>query len=110
VFCGDANLRDIEINEIGGLPKGVVDCWEAMGSDPNTQYTWDMLNNKNLQMDSKPRCRFDRVFFKTSSSSNSNNVGWKVVSFSLVGTERIHEIALHPSDHFGILVEFDQQQ
>ena len=33
----------------GGLPSNVVDLWEFLGKNIETQYTWDMLINTNLE-------------------------------------------------------------
>ena len=33
----------------GGLPSNVVDIWEFLGKNIETQYTWDMLINTNLE-------------------------------------------------------------
>ena len=34
ILGGDLNLRDWELGKIGGLPAGVQDAWEMLGSDP----------------------------------------------------------------------------
>ena len=37
----------------GGLPSNVVDIWEFLGKNIETQYTWDMLINTNLEESGK---------------------------------------------------------
>ena len=32
-----------------GLPSSIVDVWEFLGKSIETQYTWDMLINTNLE-------------------------------------------------------------
>ena len=55
------------MTEVGGLPRGVVDVWQATGASSVLQYTWDTLRNSNTQMGGsyKPRMRFDRMLLKT---------------------------------------------
>lgn len=107
VFAGDTNLRDREAAEVraevlGANAASVGDAWEHLGCDPATKFTWDQQRNRNLGMAGTPRCRFDRVFFKGGAG------GAAPVALQLVGTDRIPGSGgLHPSDHFGVLTEFE---
>ena len=38
ILGGDLNLRDWELGKIGGLPAGVQDAWEMLGSDPRVKF------------------------------------------------------------------------
>ena len=80
---------------------GVVDIWEETGKRPEAQYTWDMKKNDNLDINFKPRCRFDRLYYRP-----GNHL--KAVYFELVGFERIASCRRFPSDHWGILAHFDK--
>ena len=42
IFGGDTNLRDKEVDAVGGLPTEVLDAWVSCGSPPHAEYTWDM--------------------------------------------------------------------
>ncbi len=71
-FGGDLNMRDAEVTAIGGLPKGFSDLWEATGARNEAKFTWDLTRNTNLTWNQKfkPRCRFDRMFFRENRNSN----------------------------------------
>lgn len=104
IFGGDLNLRDREVEDIGGLQQGIVDIWELCGRALNTCYTWDMSRNDNLDWRPgapKPRFRFDRIYFRPSVPPHL-----KPSSFVLVGQERLQLQGCFPSDHWGILCEF----
>ena len=100
VVAGDLNMRDEELAGFGGLPPEWIDAWEATGKKKECQFTWDMLRNDNLEMNSKwkPRCRFDRVLLRDSKPS-------RVIpsSFNLIGIQRLKPHVCFPSDHWGIL-------
>jgi len=106
VFGGDLNLRDSELVEVGGLPPGTGDCWQTCGSRKEVQFTWDMNRNTNIDFPGKwkPRCRFDRVYLK-SSSQLPVNAG----HFGLIGLQKIFGTASFPSDHWGLLVKLQLQ-
>lgn len=100
IIAGDMNARDKEISSIGGLPNGVIDVWEATGKKPECNYTWDMLRNDNLTIQSKfkPRCRFDRIWVRDSKPSHLIPS-----TFNLVGIQRLKPHVCFPSDHWGLL-------
>jgi len=103
LFGGDLNMRDKEVEKVGGLPSGVQDLWIAMGRRKEVQYTWDMLRNQNKDIGGKfkPRMRFDRVYFKP---SQKNDI--KPEHFGLVGIEKVPGHQVFPSDHWGIFCIF----
>lgn len=100
-FAGDLNLRDKELEQIGGIPPGIDDLWIACGSRPECTYTWDAQRNDNTEIPGrfKPRMRFDRVYLQHSSP-------WKIVPkhFGLVGIEKLKSCGRFPSDHWGLIV------
>ncbi|CAH1797223.1 unnamed protein product [Owenia fusiformis] len=102
VFGGDLNLRDKEVPDI---PDGIVDLWVNTGSRPEAKYTWDMTRNINLpQMQRfKPRLRFDRLYMRPAKQKRAV----KPVYFELIGLEKIHKCGRFPSDHWGLMVHFD---
>ena len=105
VFGGDTNLRDSEVNAIGGLPNGVFDAWEACGSPLTAQYSWDTSENDNMQSAYKAKLRFDRIFIKPAENSQ------KLVpsAFTLVGKERLASCGRFASDHWAIWLEIKVQ-
>ena len=96
VFC--SQLKKV------GIPHQVVDVWEYCGSRKEAQYTWDMRRNDNLEMNCKfrPRCRFDRLFFRPDAAKSV-----KPVYFELVGLSRLTTCRRFPSDHWGLLSHYD---
>jgi len=107
IFGGDLNMRDKELASIGGLPEGVKDAWEEMGSKKEVQYTWDLQRNSNLEWPGKwkPRCRFDRVYVRQSEASSA-----RAVKFGLVGLQKVEGTQSFPSDHWGVRVGLGLQQ
>ena len=103
ILAGDLNLRDKELAELGGLSGGIKDAWIETGSDQSKRFSWDMELNDNLTMQGsrKPRCRFDRVYYRPSSDGKVSPK-----KFDFVGKERLEICDCFPSDHFGILCEF----
>lgn len=110
ILCGDLNIRDKEIEELGGLPQGMVDVWEMCGARPEAKATWDPRRNPNLQLDhpqsngphSRPPAygmRFDRLHVLGG--------GLRPVDFELRGLERVPGRSHFPSDHWAILGHFD---
>uniref|UniRef100_A0A5S6QXT7 Endo/exonuclease/phosphatase domain-containing protein n=1 Tax=Trichuris muris TaxID=70415 RepID=A0A5S6QXT7_TRIMR len=106
-FGGDLNLRD---HEVGTLPEGIVDLWEANGSPVGEKYTWDGIRNGNIASKGgvgksyRPRCRFDRIYMKHSSPKLMSPA-----EFKLVGKRTIRSALCLPSDHFAILCSFKLQ-
>lgn len=96
--------------EVGGIPTGVEDLWISCGSPKECQYTWNCMKNDNIGgfqgAEFKPRCRFDRIYVKHCSTDKGPI--WKPVKFSLVGTERIHRYGRFPSDHWGVMIDFEK--
>ncbi|CAG0881755.1 unnamed protein product [Darwinula stevensoni] len=50
ILAGDLNLRDKEIEAIGGLPEGTFDAWIQSGQRKECQYTFDGTRNSNIQL------------------------------------------------------------
>lgn len=104
VFGGDMNLRDKELDEIGGIPESIYDIWEITGKRPEAKFTWDQERNDNLEMSAKfkPKCRFDRFFIRHSQSK-----GIQPEYLELVGLQRLKSCQRFCSDHWGVLVHFN---
>ena len=101
IFGDDTNLRDKEVDTVGGLPTEVLDAWVSCGSPPHAEYTWDMSENDNLDMGgTEPRLRFDRIFYRP--AENGKEV--KSKAFTLIGKQRL-SCGRFPSDHWGIWLE-----
>lgn len=112
IFGGDLNLRDSELNSIGGLPKGIHDIWQSTGSRKECTWTWDMTRNTNLRWQGKfkPRCRFDRMYFKANKlpiSEANENYTLMPVYFELEGLEKLKSCARFCSDHWAIQSYFE---
>ena len=78
--------------------------WEACGSRKECQYTWDTTRNTNKELPGKfkPRCRFDRVFLRPATTTYA-----MPKFFGLIGLQKIAGYQCFPSDHWGLLVDFD---
>ncbi|KAM3928283.1 tyrosyl-DNA phosphodiesterase 2 [Leptodactylus fuscus] len=102
IFGGDTNLRDKEVEQIGGLPDNTLDIWEFLGKPERCRYTWDTKINNNLRLPYASRLRFDRIFYRTAVD------GSQVVpqSLDLIGTEKL-DCGRFPSDHWGLFCDFD---
>jgi endonuclease/exonuclease/phosphatase family metal-dependent hydrolase len=108
ILAGDLNLRDSEVKSKKEFPElkkqafgsinQIVDCWEYVGSPPNSRFTWFMNSQPQI------RARFDRVYYK------DNQQAEVIQSFSLLGSELIESGASsdssYVSDHCGIVVSF----
>ncbi|XP_072008531.1 tyrosyl-DNA phosphodiesterase 2 [Engystomops pustulosus] len=102
IFGGDTNLRDKEVDRIGGLPSNILDIWEFLGKPEHCRYTWDTKMNNNLKAPYTCRLRFDRIFYRAAED------GSQVVpqSLDLIGTEKL-DCGRFPSDHWGLFSNFD---
>ncbi|CAF1346104.1 unnamed protein product [Adineta ricciae] len=106
LFGGDLNMRQKELYKIGNVPAGIYDLWFANGKPTDCEYTWDMqLNtNKNFSMSaSRPRARFDRLYFRPSSDGS---IKFQPVGFELKGLDIIPSVQRFCSDHWAIQVSF----
>ncbi|XP_050171835.1 tyrosyl-DNA phosphodiesterase 2 [Myiozetetes cayanensis] len=102
IFGGDTNLRDSEVAKLGDLPKNVTDIWEFLGKPQHCRYTWDTDSNTNLNAAYKCKMRFDRVYFRPAAE------GGNIIprSMDLIGLEKL-DCGRFPSDHWGVLCNFD---
>ena len=66
------------------------------------------MRNTNKQMPGKfkPRCRFDRVYFRPATAKESQWVA-QPKFFGLIGLQKIANYQCFPSDHWGLLMDFD---
>jgi len=97
----------VQLQDVGGVPAGVADVWEAAGRRPEAMYTWDLQRNDNLDWSQRyrPRCRFDRLYYRPADQL-------RPVYFELVGLERLSRFngcQRFPSDHWGIVAHFDKK-
>ncbi|CAB3983924.1 Tyrosyl-DNA phosphodiesterase 2 [Paramuricea clavata] len=107
IFGGDTNLRDTEVNAVGGVPSGILDAWASCGSALITKYTWNMAENNNngKAYQRPPKLRFDRIFVRPAKEAKAI----KPSTFSLVGKERLKGCKRFASDHWAIWLEFSIQ-
>ena len=94
IFGGDMNTFDAEIQDIG-LPGAVSDIWQFMGADKKECKTW----NTNFLVH-----RPDRVYF-----GPRDGIVYPT-SFDLVGRDKLVGLDCHPSDHLGILIDFQLRE
>jgi len=103
LFAGDLNIRDSEVEKLG-IPNSIQDLWISLGQRKECQYTWDTMRNSNTEVAGrfKPRCRFDRAYFRSSTKKN-------IVPehFGLCGIEKVSGTQCFPSDHWGLYCIFD---
>ena len=92
--------------QVGGVPRNMVDLWEVTGKSPESTFTWDLDTNDNLdwEWESKPKCRFDRLYMKPA----PDGATVKPVHFELVGLERLPTCRRFCSDHWGILSHLEK--
>ncbi|NWR87861.1 TYDP2 phosphodiesterase, partial [Furnarius figulus] len=102
IFGGDTNLRASEVTKLGELPKNITDIWEFLGKPQHCRYTWDTHSNTNLNAQYKCKMRFDRVYFRP--AVDGGHI--KPRSMDLIGLEKL-DCGRFPSDHWGILCNFD---
>ncbi|XP_009087803.1 tyrosyl-DNA phosphodiesterase 2 isoform X1 [Serinus canaria] len=102
IFGGDTNLRDSEVAKLGNLPDNIKDAWEFLGRPQHCRYTWDTQSNTNLNAAYKCKMRFDRIYFRPAVEGGH----FIPRSMDLIGLEKL-ECGRFPSDHWGILCNFD---
>jgi tyrosyl-DNA phosphodiesterase 2 len=97
-----------QLEAIGGLPNDVYDLWQSTGARKECLYTWDCLRNNNLVMNGKfkPRCRFDRMFYRRAKIDNEE-LRLSPVYFELEGLEKLKSCSRFCSDHWAIQCYFD---
>ncbi|XP_064299205.1 tyrosyl-DNA phosphodiesterase 2 isoform X2 [Phalacrocorax carbo] len=102
IFGGDTNLRDSEVTKLGKLPNNIMDIWEFLGKPQHCRYTWDTHSNTNLDAEYKCKMRFDRIYFRPAAD------GGHIIprSMDLIGLEKL-DCGRFPSDHWGLLCNFD---
>ncbi|MCP3658880.1 MAG: hypothetical protein GY830_00590 [Bacteroidetes bacterium] len=94
VFLGDMNLLERDINP--KLPNYVSDAFKAIGPPKSDEFSYNRLENKNLNNEYPP-ARLDRVYF--------SNKTLKIKKFQLL-KDKIKN-GKPPSDHFGIYCELE---
>lgn len=101
---GDLNLRDKELEAIGGLPPSMEDLWFTCGKRPECEFTWDARRNSNIEGPAsfKAKCRFDRVYMRQADRGRI-----RPKHFGLIGLEKIPSCGRFPSDHWGLMIHFD---
>ena len=121
LFGGDLNLRDNEVLKVG-IPQGMLDVWECVGSPSSKRFTWDIKENDNLNWPypNKPSARYDRLYLMSGQCGSlripecedldfkelENGLG-RDARFELVGKARLSKCGNRfPSDHWGIWAEF----
>ncbi|XP_068050118.1 tyrosyl-DNA phosphodiesterase 2 isoform X2 [Anomalospiza imberbis] len=102
IFGGDTNLRDSEVTKLGNLPDNIKDAWEFLGKPQHCRYTWDTHSNTNLNAAYKCKMRFDRIYIRPAVEGGH----FIPRSMDLIGLEKL-ECGRFPSDHWGILCNFD---
>lgn len=96
IIAGDTNITKRD-EKYFVLPEPWKDIWIELGKDVRWQYSYDSKLNKYAE---KPfRNRFDRIFYQ----------GWDIypISLKLVGTRERE--GTFPSDHFGLLAQFSNE-
>ena len=86
------------------MPKNICDTWEATGSRKECLYTWDCSRNTNLTMNGKfkPKCRFDRLYYRPAKAENETSLTLMPVYFELEGLTRLKNCGRFCSDHWAI--------
>lgn len=95
IFCSDTNILP---DEEKYFFKNWLDAWQENGYDSLKEYTYDTklnLNLKNRNIQKEIRSRIDRIIYKT------NNV------LNLISFELIKGFDVEPSDHYGIMADFE---
>lgn len=105
ILGGDLNMRDAEAKEaIQSIRDNgpddtfdIVDAYAQFGKPRELSKTWLMPGNPTIG------CRFDRIYHNCHRTIEFRSLGH-------VGTEKIPSIGMTPSDHFGLLLDFDLQR
>jgi tyrosyl-DNA phosphodiesterase 2 len=99
IFLGDMNLEDGDLaTDPSAIPPTVVDVWEALGRDSETEITWDMDSNDIFLYETRGvKRRYDRMYA----------AGYVTPTrLHLIGKERL-PCGLFPSDHWGLVADFE---
>jgi hypothetical protein len=104
VFDGMSNLNDENSSEKENLSAKNIqhrckDVFVLAGKPKEGEYSWDTTINHNLNIQFKSRLRFDRIY---TSSSLFPTDPIQITSFQLIGTKKLENSHLYPSDHFGV--------
>ena len=107
-YSGQGTLENLVLGEV--LPDH-TDIWPRLHPQPLREptaspdrhqtwrgYTFDNLRNVNIRQ--SERMRYDRVLLR-------EGCGLVAQAIELVGTDKILDIEMHPSDHFGLLAQFE---
>lgn len=92
----------LQVTKLGNLPDNIKDAWEFLGKPQHCRYTWDTQSNTNLNAAYKCKMRFDRIYFRPAVEGGH----FIPRSMDLIGLEKL-ECGRFPSDHWGILCNFD---
>lgn len=102
ILCADTNILSHEEKYFITNDKEWNDAWKENGSDFSLEYTYDTklnLNLKNRNIFKEIRSRIDRIIYR------SNNILVPLNFVLIKGQNKIEQI--EPSDHFGIMAEFE---
>lgn len=98
ILCADTNVLESEEIIFNKCFEKMKDTWNEDGQCILKKYTYDSITNKNLQnRDIVYRSRIDRMLFKTKGFMKLNK-------FDLITGISDY---IQPSDHHGIICEFD---
>ena len=96
----------LQLEEIGGVPEGILDIWDMLGRQQETYATWDTTANDNSKgTGPQGQGRLDRVYLR----NRVRQPVLKPVLLELLGKERL-ACNYFPSNHWGVLVYFQIQQ
>lgn len=117
ILCGDFNFdatqtygdwrlsaparkpEDLENRVLQEVLPAFVDVWPAVNTEVG--YTFDGLVNPRCCHDVDERMRYDRIMVRGSVAP---------FAASLLGTKAINHSGIMPSDHFGVMADFDIAQ
>ena len=104
ILCGDFNIirDDEQINSKIANSK-LYDSWIQIGCPSRICYTYNHKKNSNIK--GKYQNRLDRIYYSVNDESDFN---LEVKRMALTGLSKINnDIPIQPSDHFGLLAEFE---